>query len=106
MSVQASSLYQPLDPSRSEIRLIEILQGEPTDAIRCNLTTVGLHELPIFAALSYVWGDEADGETIYLNGHAVQATRNLGAALRHLRQPAARPYRLWVDAICIEIKRT
>ena len=105
--------YYPLDASRSEIRLLEILSPDDTALIICRLTTVSLLECPPFAALSYVWGNPSITEDIELDGITVAVTINLASALRHVhrqwaevwkeawRSNAAEPLKLWADAICI-----
>lgn len=57
-----------------------------------------------FAALSYVWGDSSDNETIYVNGHPMSVTKNLHSALLQLRKRLNKGLKLWVDAICINQK--
>ncbi|KAI0418246.1 heterokaryon incompatibility protein-domain-containing protein [Xylaria grammica] len=62
---------------------------------------------PQFEALSYVWGSLEDAESLELrqdgsdSGVSVSISRNLGVALRHLRNPSS-PRVLWVDAVCID----
>jgi hypothetical protein len=53
-----------------------------------------------YEALSYTWGDATDTRTIIVNGSKHQVTRNLEAALRHLRQ-SDYSRKLWCDAVCI-----
>ena len=109
------ALYRPLDPSKSEIRLLEILGGDDLDhdggPVRCRLSTVSLDDDPDFCALSYVWGDSSvtvpisieaparDGEPNgepngEKDGAAVvvefQATINLEAALHKARAGGSR----------------
>jgi hypothetical protein len=105
--------YEPLDSERKEIRLIEILSpGTKTLPSECRLSTISLLESPSFAALSYVWGDSSVTENIILDGYTVPVTKNLAAALKHVKHhwqqqyPAREPssFRIWVDAICINQK--
>ncbi|KAI6085936.1 heterokaryon incompatibility protein-domain-containing protein [Hypoxylon rubiginosum] len=62
---------------------------------------------PQFEALSYVWGSKEDPDLLELRqdrsetGVSVSITRNLGTALRHLRNPNSSRV-LWVDAVCID----
>src|SRR4051794_10731543 len=44
-----------LDPSFSEIRLLELISYDNT-AVKCRMIRVNLDERPIYDALSYVWG--------------------------------------------------
>jgi hypothetical protein len=106
--------YHDLDASRSEIRLLEILDSDnPSSIIRCRQTTVSLLDRPSFAALSYVWGDPHVTENIELDGVTMAVTTSLAAALRHIPKHwdnvwkeeypgrGPEPLRLWADAICI-----
>ncbi|KAJ5030042.1 heterokaryon incompatibility protein-domain-containing protein [Bipolaris maydis] len=56
-----------------------------------------------FAALSYVWGDQKNKQTIVLNGHEISVTANLEAALRMFQSGCEfnDKFKLWVDALCI-----
>ncbi|KAH7158523.1 heterokaryon incompatibility protein-domain-containing protein [Fusarium sp. MPI-SDFR-AT-0072] len=78
-----SGLYAPLDRSRREIRLIEILSTKPK--IVCNLNTVSLDEDPEFSAISYLWGD-------------MGKIKPISNAFPE-REPKS--CRLWADALCI-----
>lgn len=113
--ITTASIYQPLnespdDHALQQIRLITIDHLPTEDVtdhslIRCSLRTaiLGASE-DSYQALSYVWGNAHDTETILVNGQRFQATRNLVQALLHVgnRNPTTRKHRaLWVDAICI-----
>ena len=103
-------LYQPLDASLHEIRLLRIkTSGWATGKVECELQTVTLLDSPSFTAMSYVWGDLAFKEDILINGKSFPVTRNLARALRNIRQHwqeyfpdrDANEFRLWADAVCI-----
>lgn len=55
---------------------------------------------PLYEALSYVWGDLFDPQSITLNGHPFYVTSALNTALLHLRS-RTEERRFWVDALCI-----
>jgi hypothetical protein len=102
-----STLYEPLDSLEGEIRLLKI---EPTDGadnagtlpVKCEMFTYSLTELKQeYHAVSYVWGDPADTEAIWINGQERQATRNLGAFSITADVPWP-PHPIWVDALCID----
>jgi hypothetical protein len=98
--------FQSLDPTKLEIRVLAILPSfKKLSTIKCKLVKVDLNlldEAPFvfYEALSYTWGDMTITESITLNNHAIQVTRNLAAVLRRLRGRTRKRY-LWVDAICI-----
>ena len=98
--------YRPLNASKSEIRLIEVLptvtntstQRERTP--RCNLIHASLDDKPNYVALSYTWGDPRDTKKITVDQSLVSVTRNLYSALEHLQyEKTVRIF--WIDAICI-----
>ncbi|KAH8203871.1 hypothetical protein TruAng_001935 [Truncatella angustata] len=96
------NLYEPLDTTKSEIRLLTLFPDADFDAdIVCLLKVVSLDETTDFEAVSYVWGDVSTRQSISVGGELMLVTVNLVAALRRLRQPQARRV-VWVDAICID----
>ncbi|KAK3394954.1 heterokaryon incompatibility protein-domain-containing protein [Podospora didyma] len=95
--------YQPLNPSRHEIRLLEIAPGRPGSRVSCRMFPVSLTSSPPaeFDALSYVWGPPRPSYTITLgDDKAFVVGRNLRKALDDLRLPD-QPRVLWCDALCI-----
>ncbi|KAM5366278.1 hypothetical protein ACJA88_012034 [Fusarium oxysporum] len=87
-----------------QFRLLTILSTKPE--ISCRLEVAEFGDELSFNALSYVWGDPTVTETILVNEHRIQVTKNLISALRyapyHLsRSKNATSLKLWVDAICI-----
>ncbi|KAF3759966.1 hypothetical protein M406DRAFT_269812 [Cryphonectria parasitica EP155] len=102
-----SPVYNPLHPSRKEIRLLEITAVDPS--IVCKLSIVSLHDSPTFCALSYVWGSAKAAEEITVNGSPLLITKSLADALKYIpmhwkaSSPPGdtQPLRLWADAICI-----
>lgn len=96
--------YRPLDPRRSEIRLLTLLpSSHPTDSIRCSLSHASLDDRPQFEALSYVWEPPEPTLDIVVDGARFAVTTNLHQGLGALRR-AKKPLVLWVDAICINQK--
>ncbi|KAI0485319.1 heterokaryon incompatibility protein-domain-containing protein [Xylariaceae sp. FL0804] len=111
-------IYEPLDTTRSETRIVDIMPGAPSDPIHCRLRRVSLDgtienqgnggeraekEAALPEALSYVWGrPDCKTTSITLHGEAGFAiTANLGGALRDLRKPD-RIRSIWIDALCID----
>ena len=92
-------VYFPLyDPEA--IRVLHLKPGQTQDPIICTLQVCSIDEHPPYHALSYTWGDANDIHYITCCNAALKITRNLDAALRHIRQPGS-PTCLWIDAICI-----
>jgi len=102
-------VYQPLDESNDEIRLITLLPAADRDSdVICNISIVRLTEedVPKYEALSYTWGSVDSRVRLRVSpdsDHSIDITRNLAEALPYLRDPVA-PRVLWIDAIAINQK--
>lgn len=102
-----SAIYQKLDSSLREIRLLscESLENGAT----WKLTRFALETSPPFTALSYLWGNATEKVDIKVNSQLVPVTSTLALALEHItyhwrqqfpgRQIA--DFYLWADALCI-----
>lgn len=53
-----------------------------------------------YLALSYVWGNESNKIPIIIDGHTLDVTQNLHAALVHIADKHEQ-FPLWTDAVCI-----
>lgn len=97
-------LYQSLDRNTDQIRVLKILPGKKSNPIRCMIETVSLASSKFnFNCLSYVWGDEAEKQTILLNEKAIEVRSNLYEFLlraRKWRKIHSMP--IWIDALCID----
>lgn len=96
--------YSPL-VGKDSIRLLVIQPGQPGSDIHCDLIHTTLAEchdnvFDHYTALSYVWGDQTNKRTIFVNDIAFEVTSNLFDALDDIRDEHRSP-RLWADAICI-----
>ena len=94
--------YEPLNPTRNEIRLLKIKRSlRLTAPIVCSLHVASLDDvnLPKYSCLSYCWGKGPADRPVYCDGSVIWVTENLLDALRSLRR-LTRRY-LWVDQICI-----
>ena len=97
--------YEPLDPAKNELRVIEILPISSSFIsnswdVECRLAKVLLDDNPAYEALSYRWGTQNERRHISLNGHDFEVSLNLEQALIRLR--SLTPRKIWVDAICID----
>lgn len=100
------SVYQALDATIPQIRVLTLHQGSGDQELQCTLKTVSLDDQPEFHALSYVWGSGTERDSINIHGHLVPVTPNLATVLRQFRahhydflQLHSLP--LWIDAACI-----
>ncbi|KAK6596611.1 ankyrin and HET domain-containing protein [Botrytis cinerea] len=50
---EGTQLYQTLEASRKEVRLVALLPGDFSDDVHCTLTTVSLIDEPVYQALSH-----------------------------------------------------
>lgn len=111
-----ASVYEPLDVSSKEIRLLHLLpvnSSRPAE-IHCEISVTSIKQSledgkpPDYEALSYAWGDRNDTETILVrnrkeassNSSPLRITRNLHVALSNLRF-TDRERILWIDAVSI-----
>ncbi|KAK6850205.1 HET-domain-containing protein [Apiospora arundinis] len=99
--VSTAGIYQELDHTRHEIRIIRINPGQRQDDVSCQLETVSLDRRPKYDTLSYNWGNSQDTSTICVNGQLVKISANLLDALRGVRD-ARKTVALWADALCID----
>ncbi|RBA15875.1 hypothetical protein FPRO05_12096 [Fusarium proliferatum] len=97
-----SPLYRPLEYPNRTIRLL-ILQpsASPLTILEGSLHPVSLDLRPAYLALSYVWGDAKNTQSMAVDGHEVAVTVNLAYALRCARLPD-KPVVIWADALCID----
>jgi len=96
----SAELYNPLSPTKQEIRILLVVPGDRAESLRCELRTVSLLANPRYVALSYVWGDLKLRASISLNGQDVKITQSLEAAVRAIRHEFYYTP-LWADAVCI-----
>ena len=89
-----------LDDTKTQIRLIKLLPGQPGDPVIIELIIVKNVGTQPYEALSYVWGSPDAKVTMKVNDKPFEVTANLYDALSCLRQTEEERV-LWVDAICI-----
>jgi hypothetical protein len=75
------------------------------DHVFCDLETTPLGSSGNYAALSYSWGMDKDGDVslsclITISGKALAITQKLFEGLRRIRDQVISK-RLWIDAVCI-----
>lgn len=101
------SPYTPLDPARTEIRVLDIQAGRAPAPLCCELRTVSLaaDPKPAYESISYCWGAQSGTGEILLNGVATRVPLSAKAVLERMRQPD-RARVVWIDAICINQEDT
>jgi hypothetical protein len=102
-SVSDNTIYRPLEGN--ELRYVVLKAGQPKAPIRITFVTSNFDQLGQYEALSYVWGESICGESIEVEtgeGTVVRhtVTKNLGTALRYLRD-GVNDRVLWIDALSI-----
>lgn len=97
-----TSIYTPLDRTKSQIRLVHIQPRSSGDEISCLLHIVSLDDGDcVYEALSYEWGDPGGvRKYVKLDGHTVAVRENLWNALWHLREEVMERV-IWIDALAI-----
>jgi hypothetical protein len=101
-------LYQPLDISSHEIRLLRILPvpivpAEDGNRIDCLLETVSFDTSPKYFGLSYEWGkygSEQPRPRVFVNLREIPVRANLALAIARL-QELGEDTPFWIDALCI-----
>ena len=93
--------HEPLDPTKSTIRVFHILPG--TGTIRCLMKHVDLDSDR--TACSYVWGDTEPSQLILINERPFHIRENLHDFLLQMRKDELLGP-LWVDALCIDQSNT
>lgn len=96
--LQQSHIYQQLDLSTRQIRLLQVSEGVPNNPIHCDLLYTSLSEAQ-FVVLSYRWGSEDATHEISLNGQPFFIRPNLWEFLNVIRKQNG--MLLWIDALCI-----
>ena len=97
--------YEEL-PESGYIRVMTLYPASGLDdAIQCDLEIAPLDMFSNYAALSYSWGMDKDGDvtlsrTIIMSGKPLAITQNLFEGLRRIRDQAVSK-RIWIDAVCI-----
>jgi hypothetical protein len=85
------------------IRLVSITNVE--GRLRCTMQKFSLAGDLDFHALSYVWGDSTERQTILVDGQTLKVTQNLFdflvTASNMTWDAVATPMYWWIDAICI-----
>ncbi|KAJ9658239.1 hypothetical protein H2198_003812 [Neophaeococcomyces mojaviensis] len=100
----SSIQYMPLRTELAEIRVMVIDQTDELSDVVCTLQTVPLAEANPFYALSYVWGDPHDVQSVTLDGQCIKVRKNLCDFIQSLRVAMHGPIRVWVDYLCINQK--
>ncbi|KAK6433325.1 Ubiquitin-like protein [Oleoguttula sp. CCFEE 5521] len=97
-----SAIYRPLDSSERQIRLLELLSGEHSAALRANLSVISLdaRHKSAYETISYVWGPPVKSAAIDIAGVRLPIPEATAAVLRRVRQ-SDRGRLLWIDAVCI-----
>ncbi|CZR52815.1 uncharacterized protein PAC_02692 [Phialocephala subalpina] len=77
----------------------QLLSGSDVP-VHCQLYHKFHEDKPYYEALSYTWGDPQDTVPVFVNDLEHGVTRNLYAALQHLRHETEDVH-IWIDALCI-----
>ena len=96
----STHIYEDLDFSERQIRLLHLLPGSWEEPICCSLQVVSLDEKPVYQGLSYAWGKLNFVKTVQVDERPFRITANLWAALRRLRRTKHERI-LWIDALSI-----
>jgi hypothetical protein len=105
------STYQLLGPR--QIRLLVLQKTQRHGDVTYGFQVVDLERQPIYAALSYVWGESETRADIQLGNRRCRVTKNLHNALKRLQailsansNQSAAPLAIWADQLCINQEDT
>lgn len=112
-------VYSPIKSSEAEIRVLTLefdtvecdygadLKGTlstcflPVPSLSRTKQVLNFTKLPVYEALSYVWGDVTRPDYIVIDHKKIRITSNLSRALRDMRKENWGHLKIWADAICI-----
>lgn len=92
--------HKPLKYPDLQIRLLNILPGEPGDSIRLQSDVFYLDGAPSYRAISYTWGGEEGPKTVYVDDEPLEVRNNCNHALWQIRLHFPGKW-IWIDSICI-----
>jgi hypothetical protein len=102
-----SFVYQPLDPSKREIRLFHLNRTDSSDNVEIITGTIAHVSLDdhfdcdsetCYDTLSYAWGNPELCRKVLIGGCTLPVTRNAESALRSMRLTEENR-RIWIDSI-------
>jgi hypothetical protein len=70
MALHSFSYIEPLNPAQG-LRLLHIEPGRDDATIDCSLSVFNIRTAPVYAAISYTWGDPLPTRTMTINGNTV-----------------------------------
>lgn len=96
-----NSPYWTLDSRERQIRLFR-LQPQHNALITGSFVRVNLESCPLYAAISYTWGDRVASRSIVLDQCGqVEVRENLWSFLDQQSLTITQPKLFWIDAVCI-----
>ncbi|KAI1740178.1 HET-domain-containing protein [Xylaria scruposa] len=101
MQSSSTFLYEPLERTQKEFRLLTIFAGREEEALQLRLTHATLGDLAVsYETISYCWGDASVRSFITVNGDVVDVPASAVAALKCMRK-VKEPRIVWIDSVCI-----
>lgn len=100
--------YNKLDPSRKEIRVLELecFGHATTEDVVCEISIISLVGTEVgnsrpYIAVSYAWEDLQFTDEITLNSRKVRIPRSLHGALKAIRDASWSRVSVWADYLCV-----
>lgn len=100
--------YDKLDPSRKEIRILELqsFKHAPTEDVVCEMSIISLVDMEVgnfrpYIAVSYAWEDLQFADEITLNSRKVPIPLSLHGALKAIRDASWGRISVWADYLCV-----
>jgi hypothetical protein len=98
-SADSPYVYDPLDSSKSEIRVLIVRAGTNDQSIETTLQRISLDQPRSYETISYVWGDARKRNSITVDGKTLDVPASAERAIRRMRTDEDRT--IWIDAVCI-----
>jgi hypothetical protein len=89
---------------RGDFRLLAVTKGAHGRDLRFQFKEAVPSQTQQYTAISYTWGNDAQTETIHVDGHSLRIKPSLWACLYTLRRYCWQY--IWADAVCTYSYRT
>lgn len=73
-------MYKPL-PKESSFRLLRIVDTDSGEALHAHMEEATLEEMPVYVALSDIWGTDVPQTELVVNDQSMQIRKNLADAI-------------------------
>ncbi|KAK4952810.1 hypothetical protein LTR10_009618 [Elasticomyces elasticus] len=100
---ETTPIYQPLDQSRREFRILIVEPAALHEPLRCQFQNISLLDksLPLYETVSYAWGNASKRDIIFVDGHQLEVPISAKKVLQRMRRIESSRI-VWIDVVCID----